>query len=419
MTLLIALFLSPCLLTGAVVKGAPPPHGDVYNVTIEPGAEDSFDIAHFRIWFPPAANTLRGVYAYLNPHLSDSRGIAYDDDFRALCQSRDFVLLGAQLDSSHMDSGIGEAVLAALTAFAEMTGHSELAHTTIFFDGWSWGGQFAYHFTLWRPDRVIAFVTQKGGYHDTGPAANAVLVPGYLFIGEYDLPYRIENLTGIFEQHRPLGARWILAMQPGAGHGRITDRVLLDDYFVTMADRRLPVEIPPDQPVELRILPADECWLGNRATSAIGAYACYDAAVDSACWLATRSIGTAWQAFVSDGTVCDTIPCDPVVNVPGDHRNSGAPPSALVGQLQAFPNPFNPTTTLTYELSRGAAVKLTVFDAAGRRLVGLIDGWQAAGEQRVVWNGRTAVGRPVASGIYYCQLRAEGVTRVARLLLAR
>ena len=71
-----------------------------------------------------------------------------------------------------------------------------------FINGYSWGGQFGYHFTKWLPERVVGFITQKGGYHDTTNAGDAIEVPGLMLIGENDLPYRIENLTEIFLNHQ-------------------------------------------------------------------------------------------------------------------------------------------------------------------------------------------------------------------------
>lgn len=77
-----------------------------------------------------------------------------------------------------------------------------------------------------KPERVIAFITIKGGYHSLSLAGDAIKVPGYMFIGENDLDYRITNLTTIFETNRPMGALWTLAMEPDAGHSRVSYEII-------------------------------------------------------------------------------------------------------------------------------------------------------------------------------------------------
>jgi len=402
------------ILSLLIVALACPAGAQVYDFTAVPAPGETFTMADFRIYVPPGLPLARGVYFYVDPYQADSRYIVDDPAFRTLVAKNDFSLLGARLDRSHMDSGVGNAVLRALAAFADLSGHAEIAWTTIFFEGYSWGGQFSYHFTRWLPERVIGFVTQKGGYHETDPAGDAILVPGYLFIGENDLPYRIENLTGIFEEHRPLGARWILAVQPDAGHERITDRVLLDGYFQAVSGLRLPAEIPPQGPVTLQLIPADTGWLGNRDTFAIGAHDCYDAAVDSACWFATRSVGERWQAFVSGGAVTDTIPCHPAAAGPGPGL-----PAPVAFLAQNVPNPFNPATCIEYRLFAAGRVRLTIHDAAGRRITSLVDAFQEADRHSVRWQGSDARGVPVGSGTYFCRLQAGWTTQVRKMTLLR
>ena len=57
-----------------------------------------------------------------------------------------------------------------------------------------------------------------------------------MIVGENDLAYRIENLTGIFLDHRPIGAKWILAMEQDAGHSLVMDNNILDSFFYTVDD---------------------------------------------------------------------------------------------------------------------------------------------------------------------------------------
>lgn len=85
--------------------------------------------------------------------------------------------------------------------------------------------------------------------------------------------------------------------------------------------------------------------------------------------------------------------------------------------LQNAPNPFNPTTTIEFELGRPGTVQLVVHDAAGRRIATLVDGERAAGRHHVQWSGRDADGAAVASGVYFYSLRTADERWVRRMVL--
>jgi len=71
------------------------------------------------------------------------------------------------------------------------------------------------------------------------------------------------------------------------------------------------------------------------------------------------------------------------------------------------PNPFNPSTTIRYELSEPSWVELTVFNVAGQKIVTLVAEQQNAGVHNAVWNGTLQDGMPAASGVYFCSLQAR------------
>jgi hypothetical protein len=82
-------------------------------------------------------------------------------------------------------------------------------------------------------------------------------------------------------------------------------------------------------------------------------------------------------------------------------QTPSVPPSHLG---QNVPNPFNPTTSITYSLSMADNVKLRFFDSQGRVVRTLIDGRKDAGEHTVTWDGRNDSGQPLPSGVYYYEL---------------
>jgi len=175
---------------------------DIFDVSIPENDTASYNYADFRIWINDSTDTLRGIYWFMHPNNGDSRNIVTDSTYQELVNEQHFALMGAHIFNMHMSSGIGDAVVAAMDSFAILSQHSEVSFLPFFINGYSWGGQFGYHFTKWLPERVVGFITQKGGYHDTTNAGDAIEVPGLMFIGQNDLPYRIENLTEIFLNHR-------------------------------------------------------------------------------------------------------------------------------------------------------------------------------------------------------------------------
>jgi PKD repeat protein/fibronectin type 3 domain-containing protein len=87
--------------------------------------------------------------------------------------------------------------------------------------------------------------------------------------------------------------------------------------------------------------------------------------------------------------------------------------------VQNFPNPFNPETTIAYDLSERAPVRLEIYDILGQRVRVLMDEVQVAGRYQVRWDGRNAQGQGVGSGVYFYRLQAGGFNQVRRMLLLK
>ena len=84
-----------------------------------------------------------------------------------------------------------------------------------------------------------------------------------------------------------------------------------------------------------------------------------------------------------------------------------------------YPNPFNGETVIRYQVRTRGPVVVTVHNLLGQRVTRLVQAEQAAGTHRVVWDGRDASGRPAASGVCLCRLRADDQVAVRRMLLLR
>jgi hypothetical protein len=84
------------------------------------------------------------------------------------------------------------------------------------------------------------------------------------------------------------------------------------------------------------------------------------------------------------------------------------------------PNPFNPTTTIRYDVPNGGArVSIAVFDVTGRRVRSLVDEARPAGEQSVIWDGRDDGGRTVASGVYFYRMIAGSFAQTRKMVLLK
>ncbi|HXV12710.1 MAG TPA: choice-of-anchor D domain-containing protein [Candidatus Krumholzibacteria bacterium] len=83
------------------------------------------------------------------------------------------------------------------------------------------------------------------------------------------------------------------------------------------------------------------------------------------------------------------------------------------------PNPFNPVTTIAYDLPRASRVRLAIYDVRGREVRALIDANQPSGSHEVRWDGRDARGVPAASGVYFYRLSAGDFVQTKKMVLLK
>jgi len=86
---------------------------------------------------------------------------------------------------------------------------------------------------------------------------------------------------------------------------------------------------------------------------------------------------------------------------------------------QNAPNPFNPSTVVSYELGKDEWVELEIFDLLGRKVRTLVDEPRSSGSHLATWDGRDDRGVRVATGAYLYRLRAGGFVASRKLLLIR
>ncbi len=97
--------------------------------------------------------------------------------------------------------------------------------------------------------------------------------------------------------------------------------------------------------------------------------------------------------------------------------DGGALP-ARTDLLRAVPNPFNPKTTLSFDLAEPGHVTLAIYDVGGRRAATLVDETREAGRHNVEWNGRSQSGSS-SSGVYFAQLLTDAGVQTQKLTLLK
>ena len=89
---------------------------------------------------------------------------------------------------------------------------------------------------------------------------------------------------------------------------------------------------------------------------------------------------------------------------------------ALTGN---YPNPFNPTTTISYTTPASSMVLLNIYDAEGRLVTTLVNQPKPAGSFSATWDGRDRSGVNVASGVYFVRLQSSGKTQTRKIVLLK
>ena len=109
----------------------------------------------------------------------------------------------------------------------------------------------------------------------------------------------------------------------------------------------------------------------------------------------------------------------PVTLIVGQATAVQDPPPPPERELRIYPNPFNPQTTVRFELAAAGPVALRIYDARGRLVRDLLIAERPAGLHESAWDGRDAAGRMCAAGIYLARLQSGNEVRTGRMLLVR
>jgi PKD repeat protein len=142
---------------------------------------------------------------------------------------------------------------------------------------------------------------------------------------------------------------------------------------------------------------------------------------DTTLFVSPRSEGDYYWGVVAQDTKGNSTVCDYVHHFRFDPSaveiREGAPDRFSLEPN--YPNPFNPSTTVPFQVAKPGPVKLRIFDLRGRAVRTLEDGRFNPGTYESRWDGCDESGRPVASGVYVISIQAEDFVKQRKMLLMR
>ncbi len=279
----------------------PPPGPGSIEEVAAPG--NNYEVAEFRFWAPSAPGPLQATLVLVPGSNGDGRAAADDSVWQSFANSHHVALIACHFkDKTHpqnfieayvnVSQGSGQALLDAASKFAARSKHPELATAPFLMWGMSAGGQFNYEFTAWKPERVAAFVVNKGGiYFSALVSPEARAVPGILFIGGKDLQSRIWTISGLFAVNRRGGALWSLTNEPGAGHIVGQSR----DMALAFYDDILPMRIGPNG--TLKPIAEKVGFMGDLAAKTYMAIGDSKPPTEPNSWFPSERVAKAWQTI--------------------------------------------------------------------------------------------------------------------------
>jgi hypothetical protein len=131
--------------------------------------------------------------------------------------------------------------------------------------------------------------------------------------------------------------------------------------------------------------------------------------------------GEDWMACVTPFSASDvgTTVCSDTMTLETGTGIGDTPTPTQTALHQNHPNPFNPTTVISYDLVSNSRVSLKVYDVSGRLVKTLVDDNRPAGRQSATWDGTDNAGNHVSSGVYFYRLNTAGNVFTKKMVLLK
>ena len=224
---------------------------------------ENFQLAEFRFWNPNLNDDYKGILV-LTPGINrDGRKAILDTVWQKFATKHNLIIVASHFKNYESNNnlryrdaskGSGEILLKSIEKYSQEISNKNINELPLLLYGFSAGGQYNFEFASWKPERVISFVVNKGGYYDTAVTSiETQKVPGIFFIGEDDLYYRNNLILGIYSANRSQGANWTLINEKDTKHSPNNSKDLSISFFESIMAKRLRenklVDINSDNPI--------------------------------------------------------------------------------------------------------------------------------------------------------------------------
>jgi hypothetical protein len=227
----------------------------------------------------------------------------------------------------------------------------------------------------------------------------------YLYLGYNQLtgtiPSEIGNLTNL--EYLYLGYNQLTGTIPSE-IGNLTNLT-----FLRLDDNNLTGEIPPEIGNLTNLTHLN--LYGNQLSGIIPDEICNQG--DS-------------EPEVGNNQLCPPYPSC-IVNYVGYQDTSNCEQVSIIDETlpityklyNAYPNPFNPKTTLHYDLPEDAMVNITIYDMMGKIVSNLVSSQQNAGYKSIQWDATNNAGQPVSAGVYLYTIQSGEFTQTKKMVLLK
>lgn len=224
---------------------------------------ENYQLAEFKFWNPNLNDDYKGILV-LTPGINrDGREAVLDTVWQKFATKHNLIIVASHFKNYESNNnlryrdaskGSGDILLKSIEKYSQEISNICINELPLLLYGFSAGGQYNYEFASWKPERVISFVVNKGGYYDTAVTSiETQKVPGIFFIGEDDLYYRNNLILGIYSANRSQGANWTLINEKDTKHSPKNSKDLSISFFESIMAKRLKdnklVDINSDNPI--------------------------------------------------------------------------------------------------------------------------------------------------------------------------
>ena len=209
----------------------------------------NYKLAEFRFWNPNLNDNYKGILV-LNPGFNgDGRKAVLDPVWQKFATKHNLIIVASHFKNykkserrpQYRDAskGSGDILLKSIEKYSKTISNKNIIQLPLLLFGFSAGGQFNYEFASWKPEKVISFVVNKGGYYSTAVTSSETQkVPAIFFIGEDDNYYRNDMILGIYSANRSQGANWTLITEKETKHSPKNSKALSISFFESVMLKR-------------------------------------------------------------------------------------------------------------------------------------------------------------------------------------